>query len=62
MVRRVFVVSKFKNTVPWKYGISDLNGEPIIGSVYERESEKTSHEKFRIEKVFKRKGDKLYVK
>ena len=28
----VFVVSKIKNTVPWTYVISDLNGEPITGS------------------------------
>ena len=42
--------------------ISDLNGEPIIGSFYEKQLQKTSQEKFRIEKVLKRKGDKLYVK
>ena len=42
--------------------ISDLNGEPITGSFYEKELQKTSQEKFRIEKVVKRKGDKLYVK
>ena len=58
----VFVVSKIKNTVPQAYVISDLNGEPITGSFYEKESQKTSQEKFRIEKVLKRKGDKLYVK
>ena len=58
----VFVVSKIKNTVPWSYVISDLNGEPNAGSFYEKELQKTSQEKFRIEKVLKRKGDKLYVK
>ena len=58
----VFVVSKIKNTVPWTYVISDLNGEPITGSFYEKELQKTSQEKFRIEKVIKRKGNKLYVK
>ena len=26
----VFVVSKIKNTVPWTYIISDLNGEPLL--------------------------------
>ena len=30
--------------------ISDLNGEPITGSLYEKELQKTSQEKFRIEK------------
>ena len=42
--------------------ISDLNGEKLAGSFYEKEMQKTSQEKFRIEKVLKRKGDKLYVK
>ena len=42
--------------------ISDLNGEPITGSFYEKELQKTSHKKFRIEKGIRRKGDKLYVK
>ena len=50
MVRRSFVVSKFKNTVPWTYVISDLNGEPIFGSFYKKELQKASQEKFRIEK------------
>ena len=58
----VFVVSKIKNTVPWTYVVSDLNGEEITGSFYEKELQKTSQEKFRIEKVIKRKGDKFYVK
>ena len=42
--------------------ISDLNGQPITGSFSEKELQKTNQEKFRIEKVLKRKGDKLYVK
>ena len=36
----VFVVSKIKDTVPWTYVISDLNGEPITGSFYEKELQK----------------------
>ena len=39
-----------------------MNGEEITGSFYEKELQKTSQEKLRIEKVLKRKGDKLYVK
>ena len=58
----VSVVSKITNTVPRTYVISDLNGEKIAGSFYEKKLQKTSQEKFRIEKVLKRKGDKLYVK
>ena len=38
----VFVVTKIKNTVPWTYVISDLNGEPIFGGFYEKELQKTS--------------------
>ena len=58
----VFVVSKIKNTVLWTYVISDLNGEPITGSFFEKELQKTNQKEYRIEKVIKRKGDKLYVK
>ena len=58
----VFVVSRIKNTVPWTYVISDFNGEPIAGTFYENKLQKTSQKKFRIEKVIKRKRDKLYVK
>ena len=42
--------------------INDLNGEEIIGTFYEKELQKTNQQEFRIEKVIKRKGDKLYVK
>ena len=58
----VFVVPKIKNTVPWTYAVSDLNGEENTGSFYGKELQKTSQGKFRIEKVLKRKGDNLYVK
>ena len=44
------------------YAISDLNGEEITGSFYEKELQNTSQKEFKIEKVLKRKGDKLYVK
>ena len=42
--------------------ISDLNDEPITGSFYEKELQKPNQKKIRIEKLLKRKGDKLYVK
>ena len=58
----VFVIKKVKNTVPWTYVINDLNGEEITGTFYEKELQKTNQEEFRIEKVIRRKGDKLYVK
>ena len=58
----VFVVSKIKNIVPWTYDINDLNGEEITGTCYQKELRKTNQQEFRIEKVIKIKGDKLYVK
>ena len=58
----VFAIKKVKNTVPWTYVINDLNGEEIIGTFYEKELQKTNQQEFRIEKIIKRKGDKLYVK
>ena len=58
----VFVINKINNTVPWTYAISDLNGEEITRSFYEKELQKTNQEEFRIGKVIKREGDKLYVK
>ena len=58
----IFVIKKAKNTVPWTYVINDLIGEEIVGSFYEKEFQKTNQKEFRIEKILKRKGDKLYVK
>ena len=51
-----------KNTVSWTYVINDLNGEEIVGTFYENELQKTNQKEFRIAKVVKRKGDKLYLK
>ena len=58
----VFVIKEVKDTSRWTYVISDLNGEEIIGTFYEKELQKTNQQTFRIEKVIKRKGNKLYVK
>ena len=58
----IFVIKKIKNTVPWTYFINDLSGEEIISTFYEKELQSTRQNKFRIEKVIKKKGDKLYVK
>ena len=41
----VFIVSKTKDTVPWTYVISDLNGEKITGSFYEKELQKNKSKK-----------------
>ena len=58
----VFIVNEIKNTVPWTYTINDLNDEKVIGTFYEKEMQRTNQKEFRIEKVLKRKGDKLHVK
>ena len=42
--------------------INDFNGKEIIGTFYEKELQKTIQEEFRIEKVIKKKGNKLYAK
>ena len=44
------------------YIIIDLNGEEIVETFYEKELQNTNQEEFRIEKVIKRNGNKLYVK
>ena len=55
----VFVIKNVKNTVPWTYVINDLNDEEIIGTFYEKELQKTNQQEFRIEKVIKKKVDKV---
>ena len=47
---------------PWTYAINDLNGEEITGSFYQKEFQKTNQKKIIIEKVIRRKADKLYAK
>ena len=44
------------------YVISDLNGDEIVGTFYEKELQKAIQTRFRMDNVIKRKGDKLYVK
>ena len=58
----VFLIKEVKNALQWTYNVGDLNGEKVIGTFYEKEQQKTNQKEFRIEKVIKKKGDKLYVK
>ena len=58
----VFVIKKVQKTVPWVYLINDLNDAEIRDSFYEKELQQTDQKEFRIEKVIKKKGDKLFVK
>ena len=58
----VFVIKKVKNTVSQTYVINDLNGEEIVGTFDEKELQKTNQKEFRIEKLIKRKREKICVK
>ena len=58
----LLVIKKVKNIVPWTYVINDLNSDEIIETIYEKERQKTNQQEFTIEKVIKRKSNKLYVK
>ena len=42
-----FVVKKVKNTVPWTNVISDINGEEIVETFYEKDLKKTNQKEFR---------------
>ena len=48
--------------MPWTYIISDLKGQEVVSTIHEKEFKKTNQKKFRVEKIIKRKSDKLYVK
>ena len=37
----VFLIKKVKNSVSWIYVISDLKGEDVVGTFYEKELQKT---------------------
>ena len=41
----VFIIIKIKDTVPWRYMISDLNAEPITGSFCKKELQKPNQKK-----------------
>ena len=56
------MIKTIQNTWPWTSVISDLNGQDIVGNFYKKELQKTKQKEFRVEKVIKRKGDKIYVK
>ena len=68
-------ISNYKNTfaklyVPhWseevfviKKVFSDLKVKEIVGTFYKKELQKANQKELRVEKVIKRKGDKLYIK
>ena len=56
------MIKNVKNTVPWTFVFSDYNGEEIVGTFYKKEFLKTNQKEIRVEKILKRKDDKLHVK
>ena len=59
------MIKKVKNTLMRPYFISDLKGikrEEIVGTLHEKELQKTNQKEFEIEKLIKSKGNKLYYK
>ena len=47
--------------MPCTYVIKYVNQEEIIETFYENKLQKANQKEFRIEKVIKKKGDKLYL-
>ena len=60
--KKIFVIKKVKNTVPWTYVKENLYGEEITWTFYEKELQNTNQVEFRIEKVIRENGDKLHAK
>ena len=56
------MIKKVENNVLWTYVISDLKGEEILRTFYEKELQKTNQREFRVGKVIKKKDYKLYAK
>ena len=47
---KVLVIKNVKNTVLWTYVINDLNGEEIVGTFYEKESQETNQIELELKK------------
>ena len=59
----VFTIVEVKKTVPYTYLLKDYQGERIAGGFYEEELKKPAHpDVYLVEKVLKRRGNKLFVK
>ena len=53
-------ISKYKNIAA--KGYTPNWSEEVTGTFYEKELQKIDQQEFRIEKVIRKKGDKLYIK
>lgn len=59
----IFKVIKVQKTLPVTYLVEDMRKQPILGSFYREELQKTSlSDIYLVEKVIKKKGDKVFVK
>lgn len=59
----IFTIKKIQLTNPITYLIKDVHGEDILGGFYREELQKVKHsDAYLVEKILKRKGDKVYVK
>ncbi|XP_071052936.1 uncharacterized protein [Onthophagus taurus] len=59
----IFTIATVQNTNPRTYLIKDGRGEPILGAFYDEELQRVKHpDVFLIEKVLRRKGNKVRVK
>ena len=63
------MIKKVINPAPWVYVINNINGKEIVGTFYKtriakkkKKKKKKKQKELRIEKVIKRKGNRLYVK
>ena len=54
----LFTISSIKDTKPPTYTIQDMRGEPIQGSFYEAELQKSNQDVFNIEKVIRKRTTK----
>ena len=64
--KELFMIKKLKHTIPWTYVTEELNelwwtNEWTVGTFYTIELAETNQTEFRIEKVIKRKYNKLLV-
>jgi len=57
-----FVVDAVKPTKPINYRLKDYQGKPIQGGFYQKLTSVKNPDVYLIEKVFKRRSNRLYVK
>ena len=51
----LYVVTEVKKTNPFTYVLKDMNDEMVLGSFYGEELQKSKQEKYRIEKIIRKK-------